>query len=91
MQLNRYYFTFDVGHNLPFRGGYVLVLARDINSAARIFNEYHPCDTPDEVNCSEYYSAEQFQEKYMQRNGEYKGVCHEVIGPHYPIKNRINA
>lgn len=80
--LQKFYFTYGTDPGQPFCGGWSLIYAPSIQAACAIFKAYHPNESaPDILNCSWYYSAEQFEQTEMLYDGNFGAFCHEVIGP----------
>lgn len=66
--MNNYYFTYGVeGH--PFRGGWTIVTAPDMDSAVEIFKIFHPCKHGNIVNCAGIYTEKYFIKTEMSRIG----------------------
>lgn len=66
-----YYFTFGSSEQFPFNDGYIVVMAYDIKDAAKVFKAKYPNKQDSTVlNCSDYYSADQFRR--IQAEGYYK-------------------
>lgn len=59
-QKNRYYFTFGSHEGFPYQNTYLVVVAENINSAIEKFREKHKDRTPGFINCSFYYTEEQW-------------------------------
>ena len=77
--MNNYYFTYgSEGH--PFKGGWTRVRCESLDIAIKIFKLYHPnkegfcC-----LNCSDYYTEEQFRKTSMYKNGNFGEFTHEII------------
>lgn len=79
--MKKFYFTYGTDSRYPFRGGWTLVYATDLNSAIRIFREYHPNrEGSDCLNCADYYTAENFEKREIYKTGNFGAYCHETIG-----------
>ncbi len=80
----RFYFTYGSDSGYPFRGGWTLVIAPNLNAAIQIFKAHHP-NRPGSgcLNCADYYRAEYFENSESYKDGNLGGGCHEIIGP-YP-------
>lgn len=69
--LKDFYFTFGSWEHYPFKNGYIIVKAETIREAAYKFMNWYPHPTDEGVlNCSDYYSAEKWQE--ILERGHYK-------------------
>ena len=79
MKLKKFYFTFGTSCRYPFKGGWVLVWAADINHAADLFREKYPNRTDSNcLNCADYYDEKHFT---MGESGNLGAYCHDVIMP----------
>lgn len=78
--MKKYYFTYGTSEQYPFRGGWTLVYAPDINAATMVFRAYHPDVTEGILNCADYYPAEHFEKSEAYTNGNLGGGLHEIIG-----------
>ena len=74
MVLHNYYFTFGSDPKFPFYKGYLIVKAESINVACDKFEKKYPGSLPYTINCSAYYTEEQW--KNIKHD---MGLCHEVI------------
>lgn len=74
MVLHNYYFTFGSDPKFPFYKGYLIVKAESINVACDKFEKKYPGSLPYTINCSAYYTEEQW--KNIKHD---MGICHEVI------------
>lgn len=74
MVLHNYYFTFGSDPKFPFYKGYLIVKAESINVACDKFEKKYPGRLPYTINCSAYYTEEQW--KNIKHD---MGICHEVI------------
>lgn len=82
-ELKRFYFTFGSDPHFPFQGGWIIIEAPDIRAAAKIFKVYYPNPHDDNVlNCSDYYTAADFEASSMFKTSNRGVQCHLVIGPH---------
>ena len=82
-QLDRFYFTFGSDNSFPFQSGWIIIEAPDIRSAAKIFKSYYPNPSDDDVlNCSDYYTAAEFEVSDMFKTDNRGARCHLIIGPH---------
>lgn len=79
-KLYTYYFTYGIAPEYPFRGGWTEVYAPDLRTAAKLFQILHPNREDSEVlNCSDYYTEEEFLSSKMRDEGNFGEYCHEVI------------
>lgn len=74
MVLHNYYLTFGSDPKFPFYKGYLIVKAESINVACDKFDKKYPGRLPYTINCSAYYTEEQW--KNIKHD---MGICHEVI------------
>lgn len=87
--LKKYYFTYGTDPEYPFRGGWTLIYAPDINSAAQIFKANHPNERDSSIlNCADYYTAKEFEKSESYKTGNFGAYCHEIIRP-YTVINHI--
>ena len=78
--MENYYFTYGSGDDMPFKGGWAVIQAPNINAAAAIFKAYHPNPDDSEIlNCADYYTEEAFMRTRMSREGNFGAFCHEMI------------
>lgn len=86
--LKKFYFTYGTDPEYPFRGGWTLIYAPDINSAAQLFKMYHPNrDDSNCLNCADYYSAANFEKSESYKTGNFGAYCHEIIRPYTVINH----
>ena len=76
MKLSNYYFTFGTDERYPYRGGWIQVEAESLNQAMEIFRQRFPGQTPEILNCADYYTEAQFERTAMARNGNFHAGCH---------------
>lgn len=77
--MKRFYFTFGSSAKMPFIGGWVEIVARDLKQAALAFKRIYPNPLDDEVlNCSDYYTEEEFVKSGMIEEN-FKKRCHAII------------
>lgn len=79
MEKSRFYFTFGTDGRYPFQGGWVEVIADDMEQAINLYNEKYPKLDGVFVNCAKYYTEEQFKKTGMFVNGNFGAYCHEVV------------
>jgi len=59
---NPYFFTFGSLKSFPYQNGFIVIYAKDIKSAARIFKSKFPNPMDSDVLlCSDYYTKEQWK------------------------------
>jgi hypothetical protein len=76
------YFTFGNGKTMPLRGGWLLILAENIDEAIEIFRQYFPDKTPGTINCSTYRFEDEFLETDMYISNDNLGAnLHMVLFP----------
>lgn len=79
--MEKYYFTYGTDSKYPFCGGWTIIFAPTLKSAIQVFKAYHPNRAESDcINCSDYYSAKQFESTEMYKNGNFGAKCHEIIG-----------
>ncbi len=71
-----FYYTFGIDDHFPFRGGWVEVEAPTMKEAHALFREHYPDREPGILNCSDYYTEEQFRMSDMQATGNRGAFCH---------------
>ena len=74
-----FYFTFGTDKRYPYRGGWVLIHAPSLRVAVKIFRAVFPEKTRGLLNCSDYYTEEQFEKTGMLENGNFGEFCHQEI------------
>lgn len=78
--VEKFYFTFGSSSFFPHQNGYVIVWAKNLNEAFEIFKAKYPNKTPNCLNCSFYYTEEQWKKQY-EKTGLIKDYpCFEVLG-----------
>lgn len=83
--MEKFYFTYGNHPNHPFEGGWTLIYAPNMASAQQIFKMYHPNpDGTKSMNCSDFYTHEEFVQNEMFLMGNRGAFCHEVICPQPP-------
>lgn len=56
-----YYFTFGSDPQFPFQGGYLIITAKDMDTACDVFNALYPNPKNKNVlNCAFFYTEEKF-------------------------------
>lgn len=78
--MERFYFTFGTSQQFPYRGGWIEVHAPDYHAAVKTFRKKFPDINEGIVNCSDIYTATQFEKSEMI-DGNLGAFCHEVL--HY--------
>lgn len=76
--MEKFYFTFGTSERFPYHGGWVEVLAPDYHAAVKTFRAKYPDVHKGIVNCSDIYTAEQFEKSEMA-DGNFGAACHEVL------------
>lgn len=77
--MSNFYFTYGT-ENHPYYGGWTQVVAPDMQAAQAAFRAYHPDRTAGLLNCSDYYSEEDFMSTSMAGpEGNFGFFCHELI------------
>lgn len=78
--MENFYFTYGTDEKMPFRGGWTMIQAPNIKTAARVFKAYHPNSDDSEIlNCADYYTEEAFKRTRMSREGNFGKYCVETI------------
>lgn len=76
--MEKFYFTYG-SEGMDFRGGWTVVEAEDMKTAAVIFRAFHPDKTPKVLNCAAIYTEAQFLHTGMPDTGNLGAYCHEAI------------
>lgn len=76
--MEKFYFTFGTSEQFPYCGGWIEVLAPDRSAAVKTFRAKHPDVHEGFVNCSDIYTATQFESSGMS-NGNRGGFCHKIL------------
>lgn len=76
--MQKFYFTFGTSEQFPFCGGWVEVVAPDYKTAVRTFRSKYPDVNEGIVNCSDIYTAAQFEGSEMV-DGNLGSKCHETL------------
>lgn len=74
-----FYFTFGSLEQFPYQGGWVEVWALTLHEAIEKFKAKHPNVRENILNCSDYYTEEQFKVSEMWKSGNRGKWCHDVI------------
>lgn len=74
-----FYFTFGSDDSFPYRNGYIVVFAEDLLQSFSIFREHYPDIHQDCLNCSFYYTEEQWEKTGMGKLDDYP--CYKTIYP----------
>ena len=85
--MKNFFFTFGLDIRYPFQGGWVTVKAPDIKTAIAVFKLYFPHPEDDMMlNCSDYYTEEQFMKTETYKTGNLGYWCHAILGfvPTFP-------
>lgn len=75
----KFYFTYGTGGQ-PFYGGWTEVEAPAATAACAAFRAFHPDKTKGLLNCSSFYTEEEFRRTNMAGSeGNFGHFCHERI------------
>ena len=72
----KFFYTFGSDEGFPFQGGWAEVTAPSIQDAHTIFRKRYPDRSPGILNCSDYYTEQQFNETGMLGTGNRGAFCH---------------
>lgn len=79
--MKNYYFTFGTSETYPFKGGWIIVKAKNMSDAGVIFKTYFPNpENPNYCNCAETYPERIFKKTQMYKIGNFNSRCHGIIG-----------
>lgn len=70
------YYTFGTDSRFPFCGGWVEVEAPTMKEAHAVFRANFPDREPGVLNCSDYYTEDQFNDSDMPETGNRRAFCH---------------
>ena len=73
-----FYFTFGSHEAFPFYGGWVEVKAPNIDAACKAFRRYYPDRIDGVLNCSDYYTEDQFDAAGFEEKGNRGRYCHRL-------------
>lgn len=73
------FYTFGSDERFPFQGGWVEVEAENMKQANALFRACYPDRTPGILNCSDYYTEQQFNASDMPTTGNRGAFCHRKI------------
>lgn len=78
--MKSYYFTFGCNAKHPFKGGWIIIKAKNKKNAEKVFGLYFS-DKSDFGECkySMIYSENEFKRTQMYLNGNYGKRCHGII------------
>ena len=80
MEMKRFYFTFGTDERYPFKGGWIIVKAKNLSAAINAFRAYFPNrEESGLLNCSDYYDQTNFILSRMFNEGNLGSYCHGVI------------
>lgn len=80
MVKQRFYFTFGTDRRFPFCGGWVEILAKDMQAAQKIFEQHYPSRPgSDLLNCAFCYTEDDFKKTLMYRQDNWGRRCWEVL------------
>lgn len=71
MKVQNFFFTFGMGDNQPFRGGWVKVIARNRKEAIEVFREEYPDHTRGVLNCADCYNESEFEALGIAERGNF--------------------
>lgn len=78
--MNKYYFTYGLGDDQPYYGGWTEVIATDIRTACALFRAVHPDKHEGFLNCFSWYTEEEFKQSNMSGDrGNFGKFCRERI------------
>ncbi len=78
--MRSYYFTFGCGTEHPFKGGWIIVKAKNKANAKKTFSLYFPDKSESgENNYAMMYSEDEFKCTQMYENGNHGKRCHGII------------
>lgn len=72
--MKKFYFTFGSDRKFPYQNGYVIVMADDLLDAIDLFRGRFPDRNPGIVNCSFWYTEEEWRPMYGNKEP------YEIIG-----------
>ena len=89
MEAKRFYYTFGTDPRYPYKGGYVVIEAKDEDQADKVFRAYYPDRNPDLpcLNCAFVYPEEEFFNDWEAVWSKEK--CHAYHGIYHPQSNYI--
>lgn len=73
------FYTFGSDERFPFCGGWVEIEANSLKEAHAVFRAHYPDVTPGILNCSDYYTEEQFNDTDMPVTGNRGAYCHRRL------------
>lgn len=73
------FYTFGSDEHFPFQGGWVEVTAGSMKQAHALFRACYPDRVPGILNCSDYYTEQQFNTTDMPATGNRGAFCHHKI------------
>ena len=78
--MEKFYFTYGTDRGYPFRGGWTIINAPNIEAAIKMFQAIHPSRPGSNcLNCADYYTAEKFEKTDCFKTGNFGEYCHEEI------------
>lgn len=63
--MSKFFYTFGSDERFPFQGGWVEIIADTLETAHEIFSTHYPDRTPNCLNCSNYYTEQEFSKSDM--------------------------
>lgn len=74
--MRSYYFTFGCNAKHLFKGGWIIIKAKNKKNAEKVFGLYFS----DKSGYAMIYSEKEFKRTQMYLNGNYGKRCHGIIG-----------
>ena len=77
----KFYFTYGIGEEQPYKGGWTEVVAPSLRVACRLFRAVHPGVYSGPLKCSDVYTEDEFKNTRMFKdgNGNFGKFCQEII------------
>lgn len=75
----KFYFTYGSDEKFPYQYGWTEIEAPDIDTAIAAFRIYHPDRHQNTINCSFWYTEENFKKSGMAEIKWPGNICHERI------------
>jgi hypothetical protein len=72
--VSRFYFTYGLNVDSPFRGGWTVVEADSIDQAEALFRAVHPDRVRGVLNCACVYAQQRFEGTKMFKNNNNFGA-----------------
>lgn len=74
-----FYFTYGDNPQFPYKNGWTLIIADNMETAIKAFRLAHPDVHENTINCAFYYNEEEFNNTILPDNGNDGSFCHETI------------